>query len=191
MLSRLLRPLAGLAFALCAASAAIAAPATGTVSNVNGPAGALVPAQGVQVLGLEYGNGALCLIGSDLTCQLPSALTLGTPVTAASGNVANASAVATLPGVAGKTTYLTGFQCTAAGATAALAVNLTVTGTVTGTETFTFVFPAGVAVAAQPLIVPFPTPLSASAQNTAIAVTLPAGGTGNTNAACNAQGYQL
>ena len=114
-----------------------------------------------------------------------------TPVTASSGNVAAASAVATLPGVAGKTTYVTGFQVTAAGATAAAVVNVTVTGTVSGTLTYTFVFPAGATVAAQPLVVEFPEPVPASGTNTAIVVTLPSGGAGNTNAAVNAQGFQL
>ena len=114
-----------------------------------------------------------------------------TPITAASGNQANANAVATLAAAAGKTTYITGFQVTAAGATAGLAVNVTVAGVVTGTLTYTFVFPAGAAVGAQPLVVEFPEPVPASAVNTAIVVTLPAGGAGNTNAAVAAQGFQL
>lgn len=113
-------------------------------------------------------------------------------ITAASGNVANANAVATLAaGGASKTTYITGFQCTASGSTIGLAVNLTVAGVITGTMTYTFVFTAGVLTEAPILNVSYPNPIPASALNTAITVTLPAGGTGNTNAACNAQGYQL
>lgn len=113
-------------------------------------------------------------------------------ITASSGNVANANAVATLAaGGASKTTYITGFQCTASGSTIGLAVNLTVAGVVTGTMTYTFVFTAGVLTEAPILNVSYPNPIPASALNTAITVTLPAGGTGNTNAACNAQGYQL
>lgn len=115
----------------------------------------------------------------------------GVQVTAASGNVANGSAAATLAAVAAKTTYITGFQCTASGATTGLAVNLTVVGVITGTMTYTFVFPAGVLIAATPLIVSFPTPVQASAANTAIVVTLPAGGAGNTSANCAAEGFQL
>ena len=114
-----------------------------------------------------------------------------TPVTAASGNQANAVATATLPAAAGKTTYITGFQLTAAGATAAAVVSATVTGTISGTLTYTFVFPAGATAAAQPLVVEFPEPVPSSAVNTAIVVSLPAGGAGNTNAAVNAQGFQL
>src|SRR5262245_31020600 len=60
---------------------------------------------------------------------------------ASSGNVANASATASLAAVAGRTNYLEGFQVTATGATAALAVNVTVTGLVTGTLTYSFAFP--------------------------------------------------
>lgn len=113
-----------------------------------------------------------------------------TPITASSGNVAAGNAIATLPGAAGRTTYITGFELTAAGATAALVVVVTVTGTASGTLSYIFVFPAGATVAAQPLTVTFPKPIPASGQNTAIVVTLPSGGAGNTNAAAVAHGYQ-
>lgn len=113
-----------------------------------------------------------------------------TPITASSGNVANAPAVATLAGAAAKTTYINGFQCTASGATAGLAVNVTVAGCVTGTMTYAFVFPAGV-VSATPLLVTFPEPIPASTVNTAIVVTLPASGAGGTNASVSAQGFQV
>jgi hypothetical protein len=109
--------------------------------------------------------------------------------TGASGNVAASSAAATLGAVAGRTNYITGFQLTAAGSTVALVVNATVTGLVTGTLTYTFVFPAGVTAQATPLIVNFDNPIPASAVNTAITVTLPSGGAGNTNAAANIQGF--
>jgi hypothetical protein len=125
---------------------------------------------------------------SAVASQPPSG---ATQKTGASGNVANASAVATLAAVSAKTNYITGFQVTAAGATAASVVNVTVTGLITGTATYTFVFPAGVTTAAQSLIVSFETAVKASGVNTAIVVTLPAGGTGNTNAAVAAQGYDL
>lgn len=113
------------------------------------------------------------------------------PKTGASGNVANATAAASLAAVSGRTNYISGFQCTAGGATGALVVNVTVTGVITGTMTYTFVFPAGAAVQATPLVVTFNPPLKASGTNTAITVTLPAGGAGNTNAAVNVQGYDL
>lgn len=112
-------------------------------------------------------------------------------VTSSSGNVANASAVATLAAAAGKTTYISGFEITAAGATAAGVVTATVTGAIGGTMSYTFVAPTGATVAATPLVVEFHPPIPASAVNTAIVVTLPALGAGNTNATAVAHGYQV
>lgn len=111
--------------------------------------------------------------------------------TAASGNVSNASAAATLATAVGKTTYITGFTVTAAGATAGSVVSVTVTGVITGTLTYTFAVPTGATLAAQPLTVNFSKPIPASATNTTIVVTCPALGAGNTNASVVAQGYQL
>src|SRR5215475_14176429 len=110
---------------------------------------------------------------------------------ASSGNVANATATASLAAVSGRTNYLEGFTVTAGGATAALDVNVTVTGLVTGTFNYSFVFPLGAGVGAVPLVVNFDPPIKASAANTAITVTLPAGGAGNTNAAVNINGFDL
>lgn len=114
-----------------------------------------------------------------------------TAVIASSGNVANASAAATLAAVAAKTNFLSGFQITAGGATVGADVSVTITGLLGGTITYTFNAPAGALVGATPLIVTFPYPLPASAVNTAIVVTCPALGAGNTNATANAQGYVL
>lgn len=113
------------------------------------------------------------------------------PVANSSGNVAAASAVATLPGAPGKTTYITGFQITAGGATLGLLVNAALAGLAGGNLTYIYAAIAGVLLISQPLIVTFPIPLAASATNTAITLTLPSLGTGNTNAAVSAQGYQL
>lgn len=114
----------------------------------------------------------------------------GAVMTASSGNQANTNAVATLtsPGK-GQTVYITGFTCTASGATAGLPVNVTITGVVGGTMTFTFTFPAGVLVPATPLVVNFPTPIPATSNATNIVVTLPASGSGGTNAAVVAYGF--
>lgn len=128
---------------------------------------------------------------SPITPTIPGYPTGGAPITATSGNVAAASAVATLTSATGKTAYITGFQITASGATVGVDVNATVTGLVSGTLTYTFSFPAGALIGATPLIIPFHTPVPASATNTNIVVTLPSGGTGNTNAAVNAQGFLL
>ena len=114
-----------------------------------------------------------------------------TPITAASGSVAAATATATLAGAAGVTTYIAGFEVTGAGATAGLAVSVTVTGTISGTLTYVYVAATGVAVANTPLIVEFAKPIPASAANVAIVVSCPTLGTGNTANSVVAHGYQL
>lgn len=115
----------------------------------------------------------------------------GTPITAASGNVANANAVATLAAVTGRTTYICGFTMTSAGSTGAAVVNPTVTGVISGTLTYVYATVAGATLANAPLIVNFNPCMPANAVSTAIVVTLPALGAGNTNAATTAKGYQL
>lgn len=114
-----------------------------------------------------------------------------TPVTSSSGNVAAAAAVATLAAVAAKTTYITGFEVTSSGSVAAAVVSLTVAGVIGGTMTFTYATVAGVTAGNTPLIVQFPAPIPASAINTAIVVTLPSLGAGNTNATVVAHGFQI
>lgn len=114
-----------------------------------------------------------------------------TVVTASSGNVANASAAAALPAVASVLNYVRGFTITAGGATAASLVSATLTGVLGGTMTFTYAIPAGATLGATPLVVTFPTPIPASAVNTAITITLPAAGAGNTNAATMIHGFKI
>lgn len=114
-----------------------------------------------------------------------------TQVKGSSGNVANASGVATLTSTATKTAYISGFQVTGSGATAASVISVTVAGLLGGTSTYTMTIPAGATVAVTPLIVSFYPPLPASAVNTDIVVTAPAFGAGNTNATVNAQGFLL
>lgn len=114
-----------------------------------------------------------------------------TPLSAGSGNVANASAVATLTPASGKTAYITGFQISGAGATVALPVSVTVVGLLGGTRTFTHTAVAGALLANTPLLVNFPYPIPASAVDTNIVVTCPALGAGNTNNTVNAQGFYL
>jgi len=113
-----------------------------------------------------------------------------TALIAGSGNVANAAAVATLTPTATTTAYIAGLLLTAGGATAGAIVNATIAGLLGGTQTFNFAFPTGAAVGAAPLAMTFDPPLPASAVNTAIVVTLPAGGVGNTNAAAVAWGFR-
>lgn len=112
-----------------------------------------------------------------------------TPLIAGSGNVANASAAATLTGTATTTVYIAGFEITGSGATAGLPVTVTIAGLLGGTRSYTYSFVAGVLVANVPLIVQFDSPLPASAVNTAIVVTCPASGTGGTNNTVVAHGF--
>jgi hypothetical protein len=106
-------------------------------------------------------------------------------VSASSGNVAASTATATCPAVAGKTNYVTGFDITSSGATAASVVSPTLTGVLGGTRTYTLAVVAGATLQNQTLSFSFPAPLQASAVNTAISISVPSLGTGNTNATAN------
>jgi len=114
---------------------------------------------------------------------------LASTIIAGSGVKANAAAVATIPAVPGQTAYITGFQVTAAGATAALNVTLTLAGVAGGPITYGFAFPAGAGVPAQPFVVAFYPAIPASGTGAAISVTLPAGGSGNTSASVTVEGF--
>lgn len=114
-----------------------------------------------------------------------------THVTAGSGVVANATATATIPAVASALNYLTGFEITAGGATAAAIVTATITGLLGGTRSYIFGVPAGAALIAQPLIVQFAQPIPASAVNTAIVLSVPALGAGNVAAVAIAHGFVI
>lgn len=113
-----------------------------------------------------------------------------TPVAAASANLAATAGSATLAGAPGKTTYITGFQVTGSGATAASVISITVTGVLGGTITYAYAVPAGATLEGPILTIEFTKPIPASGPNTAIVVNLPSMGAGNTNAAVSAQGYQ-
>lgn len=103
---------------------------------------------------------------------------------------AAAAIAATLAAAAGATTYITGFEITGSGATAASVIAITVTGILGGTKTYYLAVPAGVSVGVS-LVVEFGRPIPASALNTAIVVSVPSFGAGNVNAAVTAHGYQL
>lgn len=115
------------------------------------------------------------------------------PVSATSGNVAAATATATLGSAVGKTTYICGFSITSSGSTAAAVVSPTITqlnGNPGNTMTFTYTSVAGVTLANAPLVVTFTPCLSSWGIGTTIPVALPSLGAGNTNATVNAWGYQ-
>lgn len=107
--------------------------------------------------------------------------------------VGSASAAAannqSLAAVAGRTTYITGFSVTGAGATGASVIAVTITG-LSNTLTYYVAIPAGAGVGITPLIIEFSRPIPASAVNTAIGVNVPSFGAGNTQAAATARGFQ-
>jgi hypothetical protein len=119
----------------------------------------------------------------------PITAIVGTPITASatSATPATVAAAATLPGVAGTTTYINGFICTSAIPGANVVPLVTVTGTTGGT--LSFQFPETTAFGGQ-LIIFFPNPIPASAPNTSIVVTVPALASSG-NSAVVAYGFQL
>jgi hypothetical protein len=114
-----------------------------------------------------------------------------TPVTATSGNVANATGSATIAAVAGKTAYITGFDIIGTGATAAAVVAPTMTGVISGTKTYVYAAVAGATTRNADLSLRFNPPIPASAVNTAIAVSCPALGAGATNLTVTAYGFYI
>lgn len=131
---------------------------------------------------------ALLLAATPAAAQIP-AYPPGNAVAGNSGNVANATATATLTASAGRTNYLNGIVVTAGGATVAAVVTCTVTGLQGGTMTFIYGAPLGVGLLATPLMLDFSQPLPASGPNVAIVISCPALGVGNTNMAITARGH--
>ncbi|WP_027554547.1 hypothetical protein [Bradyrhizobium sp. Cp5.3] len=112
-------------------------------------------------------------------------------VAASSGNVANAVATATLPAAAGLVTHIGGFSVHGLGATSQTTVQVTVSGLVGVTLTYPLFIAASSATAPfTPIVISFDPPLPASTGNTAIVVSCPALGAGNTSVVANAFGYQ-
>ena len=116
------------------------------------------------------------------------------PLAATSGAVAAATATATLAhNAAGDDlVYITGFEITGGGATAASVIAATVTGLVGNiTLTYEIPVPAGVTLGITPLVVEFPMPIPAKDTSTDIVVSAPSFGAGNTAACVNAHGFKL
>lgn len=112
-------------------------------------------------------------------------------LSAGSAVVANAAAVATLTGTASTLVHIAGFEITGAGATAGLPVTVTLSGLLGGTRSYIYTFATGALLPNQTLAVQFDPPLPASAVNTPIVLTCPAGGAGNTANVANAHGFYL
>jgi len=125
------------------------------------------------------------------TALAGSIVSVGATQLAASQAGAASALGATLLNAAGKTTYITGFQVTGAGATAASVITVQIQNVVSGPMSYKMAIPAGATVGVTPLIVTFPQPLAASGVNVAIAVSVPSFGAGNTDAAVSAQGFQV
>jgi len=110
-----------------------------------------------------------------------------------SGNLSNASAVATIPAVVDQYGVLTSVIITGGGASAASLVNMTIAGLKAGTITLPIPVASGVTapmVSSNGMIIwTPPNELVGSAVNTAITVTLPTLGTGSTNSAVVALGH--
>ena len=109
---------------------------------------------------------------------------------ASSGNVAAATASCSFAADPGIMNFLSGFNLTGSGATVGNVVSLTVTGLLGGTMTYTVAVPTGATIGVPALIVQFPEAIMASAANTAITVSVPSFGTGNTHAAVSMYGYR-
>ena len=95
----------------------------------------------------------------------------------------------TIPATAGSYCYCTGFAITGLGATAASGVTATLTGVSTTPLNYSIPVPAGVTAGITPLVVKFPLPLQSTAVNTAIVLSIPSFGAGNTLASASMTGY--
>lgn len=114
--------------------------------------------------------------------------TPGTPV-AASQNAGNGALGVSMPAVAGKTNFCTGFEVTSGGATAGSLIQIALSGVIGGPFPYAYSIPAGATLDARPLFVEFNPPLPATGQNVAIQLAVPAAGAGNANTCAQIHGY--
>jgi hypothetical protein len=120
---------------------------------------------------------------------LPVAVISPAPLGASSANAAAANNVTITP-PADKTAYVTGFEITGGGATAASVIAATLVGLFGGlTFTYDIAVPVGATVQTPSLIVEFSTPLPGNAKGSAITLNVPSFGAGNANAAVNLHGF--
>ena len=119
--------------------------------------------------------------------QLPQG---ANPIYATSGNQANAVAAAALVADPNRYNYLTRFDISGSGATAASVTTVTVSGLAGGvTLTYKITTLAGATSALEPKPFVFDPPLKSNAKNTAITVSMAAIGAGNLYAIVNVYGY--
>ena len=115
--------------------------------------------------------------------------------TATSGNVAAATATATLAAPPAQMRWnITGFEITGLGATAGAGVSVTISGLdagagATSTATYSFASVTGVTLQDTPLTVSFAACPITGLPGTAVSISMPSLGSGNTNAAVNIHGF--
>jgi hypothetical protein len=131
----------------------------------------------------------LALAASPALGQEPN--TTAAKLVASSGNVIAATATASLAAAPGLMNYVCSFSITGSGATTAVIVQPTITGLNGGTLTFTVGVIAGVLLNQPPLDIRFTPCQPATALNTAITLSVPSFGSGNTNVTANIFGYRL
>lgn len=107
-----------------------------------------------------------------------------------SDTAAAATCTSALPAAAGYRTVIKGFTITGLGATGATTVEATLAGLGT-TLKFSIAVPAGVTTGITPLSVPFGDGMPASADNTAITLSVPTFGSGNTKVCTAIWGFQV
>jgi len=114
-----------------------------------------------------------------------------TQLVATSGIVGNATAAATLGNASGQTTYISGFDITGLGATAAGSANVTV-GALVGNVTLNYVIgvPGTATSPITPLAIQFNPPIPAVSGTASVTVSAPTFGAGNTKAVVNAYGWR-
>jgi hypothetical protein len=114
----------------------------------------------------------------------PSYINVSSTTPAAANNI-------TLAAAAGTRTWITGFEITGLGATAASTVAITVNNVQGGPLTYYLTIPAGVTTTITSLVIEYGFPgIPANADNTTITVLVPSFGAGNTTAAVVGHGYQ-
>ncbi len=121
---------------------------------------------------------------------MPAYSTAFPPAKTVTNSVVNAAVnvTVTLPGAAGLTTYVEGFDITGTGATGALVVNVNLSGP-TNPLFYTLIAAPNINATLTPLSVRFPSPVPASAQNTSISLLVPNLGSGNSNVAATLYGF--
>ncbi len=98
--------------------------------------------------------------------------------------------VPSIPGVAGKMTYITGFDITGGGAASQTVVTVTLSGLAVNPAFAVSVVALGPSVPMVPIVKVFPQPIPASTMGGTVGISLPSFGAGNIAAAVNLYGFQ-